>query len=72
MFSGYLDSSEIEINSKHFPDSLELSAMDKTMLLDNKIRVNRHWENTSRNQIVEDLIDAMEGGHRKDHLPSVN
>ena len=59
IFRGYLDMDSTEISSKFFPDALTLSARDKMQFLDTKIRYNKLWENESRNQIVEDLIDAM-------------
>ena len=57
---GYLNMDELSISSASFPDALNLASRDKSSLLDSKIRLNRYWENESRNQIVKDLIDALE------------
>jgi len=59
VFSGYLDKSCIDIKSKKIPEWLVLAGIDKSHLLDRKIRINRYWENQSRNTIISDLFSAL-------------
>ena len=60
---GYLNMDELTISSTNFPDALNLASKDKMQFLDTKIRWNILWEdalaNNSRNNIVEELINAM-------------
>lgn len=69
---GYLNMDELSISSAHFPDALVLASRDKSTLLDSKIRLNKYWENKSRNSIVEDLLDALavETGQTVSYLSS--
>ncbi len=57
---GWLNNDELSISSAFFPDALNLASRDKMRLLDTKIKINRIWENASRNQIVQDLLVALE------------
>lgn len=56
VFRGFLDLSNIQINSAKLPQNLTLSAIDKSTLLDKKIRYNHYWENKKRSEIVQDLL----------------
>lgn len=60
---GYLNMDELTISSTNIPDALNLASKDKMQFLDTKIRWNILWEDTlsnnSRNNIVEELVNAM-------------
>ena len=62
VFSGFLNKTNIDITSKKIPENLVLSGIDRSYLLDRKIRINRYWENQSRNTIINDLFSVL--GHR--------
>ena len=59
VFRGYLDLSTIQINSAKLPQDLTLSANDKSILLDKKIRLNKAWENQTRSTIISDIISYL-------------
>ena len=60
VFRGFLDLSNIQINSAKLPQNLTLSAMDKSTLLDKKIRMNKAWENEKRSTIISELLEYLE------------
>ena len=59
VFSGFLNKTNIDITSKKIPENLVLSGIDRSYLLDRKIRINRYWENQSRNTIINDLFSVL-------------
>ena len=60
VFRGYLDLSTIQINSAKLPQNLTLSANDKSILLDKKIRMNKAWENQKRSTIISELLAYLD------------
>ena len=60
VFRGFVDFSEVLVASKKIPENLNLTATDKSILLDKKLRMNKFWENESRNTIISDIFDNYE------------
>ena len=59
VFRGYLDLSTIQINSARLPQNLTLSAKDRSILLDRKIRMNKAWEDEKRSVIISELLEYL-------------
>ena len=59
VFRGYLDLSTIQINSARLPQNLTLSAKDRSILLDRKIRMNKAWEDEKRSAIISELLEYL-------------